>query len=121
MLPVLSATADQIYACLVSKTSIIEGASVMEPLSAIEIPRASPFSTSARVSTRQKTGPLADAEQIPIVTKREKRESTTSRVLRMLVFQIPKIVLQTAKYAKHAKISDLIFFAYFAYFAVKPM
>src|SRR5262245_31524793 len=38
----------------------------MVPLSAIDTPRGSPFSTSARVLTRQKTGPVADTEIILI-------------------------------------------------------
>jgi hypothetical protein len=46
---------------LVSKTSISAGASVSAPLSAIETPRASPLSISARVLTRQKIGPPAEA------------------------------------------------------------
>src|SRR5262245_23054202 len=69
------------YACLVSKTSISEGASVSAPLSAIETPLASPFSISDRVLTRQKTGPPAEAETIQNEIGIMKKK--TRKVLRM--------------------------------------
>jgi hypothetical protein len=56
---------------------------VSAPLSAIETPRTSPLSISARVLTRQKTGPPAEAETIQ--SEMEMMEMKTRKVLRMRV------------------------------------
>src|SRR5262245_57811513 len=77
------------YACLVSKTSISEGASVSAPLSAIETPLASPFSISARVFTRQKIGPPAETETIQReIRKKEKIIRKDLRMRLRIIFSL---------------------------------
>src|SRR5215510_6748720 len=92
------------YACLVSNTSISAGASVSAPLSAIETLRASFFSISARVLTRQKTGPPAEAETIQ--NEMEMKDKKTRKVLRMIL-NLPSIeVIEPARLVLELKSSN---------------
>src|SRR4029450_942007 len=62
MLPAASVVLDQMYASFVSYTRLNAGASIMEPFSAMDTPRASPLITSSCLEISQKTGPTAIAE-----------------------------------------------------------